>query len=55
MQEYLESGLRLGWLIDPQQKQVEIYRPAMSVEVVTMPVILSGENVLPELNITLDY
>ena len=55
MQEYLDSGLRLGWLINPQQKQVEIYRPAMSVEVVSMPVILSGENVLPELNITLDY
>ena len=55
MQEYLDSGLRLGWLINPQQKQVEIYRPQTSVEIVNMPVILSGENVLPELNITLDY
>ncbi len=26
MQEYLNSGLRLGWLIDPLQEQVEIYR-----------------------------
>ncbi len=55
MQEYLASGLRLGWLINPHQKQVEIYRPQTAVEVVNMPVILSGENVLPELNITLDY
>lgn len=55
MQEYLDSGLKLGWLINPQQKQVEIYRPNEAVKVVTMPVNLSGENVLPELNITLDY
>ena len=55
MQEYLDSGLRLGWLINPQQKQIEIYRPHKAVEIVNMPVILSGEDVLPELNITLDY
>lgn len=47
MQEYLENGLRLGWLIDPQSRQVEIYRPNLSVEVVPMPATLSGENVLP--------
>jgi len=55
MQEYLDSGLQLGWLINPQQKQVEIYRPNQAVEIVNMPVILSGENVLPELTITIDY
>ena len=55
MQEYLNSGLRLGWLINPQQKQVEIYRPNQTVEVVNMPVSLSGEKVLPELEMTLDY
>ena len=26
MQEYLNSGLRLGWLINPQDQQAEIYR-----------------------------
>ncbi len=55
MQEYLDSGLKLGWLINPQQKQVEIYRPNQTVEIVNMPVNLSGENVLPELEMTLDY
>ena len=55
MQEYLNSGLQLGWLINPQDKTVEIYRPNKSVEVVKMPVNLSGENVLPDLNIHLDY
>ena len=48
MQEYLNSGLRLGWLINPQQQQqVEIYRPDRTVEIVQLPVSLSGEDVLP--------
>jgi Uma2 family endonuclease len=47
MQEYLDSGLRLGWLINPQDQQVEIYRPEQPVEVVAMPAVLSGEAVLP--------
>lgn len=55
MLEYLASGLKLGWLINPQQKQVEIYRVNQLIEIVNMPVVMSGEDVLPELNITLDY
>ena len=47
MQEYLNSGLRLGWLINPQAQQVEIYRPNQSVEIVQLPVSLSGEDALP--------
>ncbi|WP_371416439.1 Uma2 family endonuclease [Dolichospermum sp. UHCC 0299] len=47
MQEYLNSGLRLGWLIDPQNQQVEIYRQNQSVEIVSLPTSLSAENVLP--------
>ncbi len=48
MQEYLDSGLRLGWLINPQDQQVEIYRPDQPVEVRSFPVRLSGEAVLPD-------
>lgn len=47
MQEYLNGGLRLGWLINPQAQQVEIYRPNQSIEIVQLPTTLSGENVLP--------
>lgn len=47
MQEYLTSGLRLGWLIDPKNKVVEIYRQGLEVEVLQSPTILSGEDVLP--------
>jgi Uma2 family endonuclease len=47
MQEYLENGVSLGWLIDPQNQQVEIYRQGQGVEVLRSPTSLSGENVLP--------
>ncbi|NEN98544.1 MAG: Uma2 family endonuclease [Moorea sp. SIO3I7] len=47
MKEYLNSGLQLGWLINPQNQQVEIYRPNQPVEIVGFPVSLSGEEVLP--------
>ena len=47
MEEYINSGLRLGWLINPQGQQVEIYRGDRSIEIVDFPVQLSGENVLP--------
>jgi Uma2 family endonuclease len=47
MREYLENGVRLGWLIDPETKQVEIYRLGQPVEVLHQPVELAGESVLP--------
>ena len=47
MQEYLDCGVRLGWLIDPQNQQVEIYRLGQNVEVLKSPFSLSGEDVLP--------
>lgn len=47
MREYIENGLRLGWLINPQARQVEIYRPAKAVEVLQMPAFISGESILP--------
>ncbi len=47
MQEYMNSGLRLGWLIDPQNQQVEIYRQNQQVEILSLPTTLSGEDVLP--------
>lgn len=46
MQEYIDNGLRLGWLIAPQTRTVEIYRPLKEVEVVNTA-SLSGEDVLP--------
>jgi Uma2 family endonuclease len=47
MEEYRRVGVRLGWLINPQQQQVEIYRSGRDVEVLESPTSLSGEDVLP--------
>ena len=48
MQEYLDNGMVLGWLINPVQQQVEIYRQGKQVESLNAPNNLSGENVLSE-------
>ena len=53
MREYIDNGVRLGWLIDPQKKQVHIYRANGETEILDNPKIVSGENVLNgfELNV----
>lgn len=55
MQEYLENGLLLGWLIDIQNQTVEVYRPQESHEVLQKPSLLKGELVLPYFSINLDF
>jgi Uma2 family endonuclease len=47
MQEYIDNGAKLGWLIDRQNRRVEIYRPDREVEILENPATLSGEDVLP--------
>jgi Uma2 family endonuclease len=47
MVEYMESGCRLGWLLDPKGKRAAIYRIGKSPELLTAPASLSGEDVLP--------
>ena len=47
MREYLDNGARLGWLIDPQQQRVEIFRQGREREILENPTQLSGEDVLP--------
>lgn len=47
MNEYLDNGVRLGWLIEPSAKTVEIYRLNKPVEILNNPRNLSGENILP--------
>jgi len=47
MREYIDNGARLGWLINPKNQQVEIYRQNQDVEMLKSPATLSGEDVLP--------
>ena len=53
MAEYRSNGVRLRWLINPQQQQVEIYRLGQEVEILQLPSTLSGEDVVPGLAIDL--
>nr|WP_283765096.1 Uma2 family endonuclease [Roseofilum capinflatum] len=47
MQEYLDNGCRLGWLINRKQRQVEIYRPGQLPEVLdALPHVSGGEVLL---------
>lgn len=46
MREYIENGVRLGWLIDPDKKRVHIYRADKTIEILEHPVKVSGEGVL---------
>ncbi|NJL03156.1 MAG: Uma2 family endonuclease [Spirulinaceae cyanobacterium SM2_1_0] len=47
LQEYIDNGAQLGWLIDPLQRRVEIYHPGAAVVMLAEPTALSGETVLP--------
>ena len=47
MTEYLENGVRLGFLLDPRQRRVYVYRPGQDVEVMEGPDTVSGDPVLP--------
>lgn len=53
MREYLANGVRLGWLINPQDQQVEIYELGQSVKMQALPVKLCGNTVLPEFELNL--
>lgn len=46
MLEYIENGVKLGWLIDPSKKNVHIYRANGEIEILENPNSVSGENVL---------
>ncbi|MEM9946407.1 MAG: Uma2 family endonuclease [Cyanobacteria bacterium P01_D01_bin.36] len=47
MLEYIDNGVRLGWMFDPKGQKVEVYRIGQKKEVLPLPVTLSGEDVLP--------
>ncbi len=47
MAEYMDNGIRLGWLIDPEAKRVYVYRPGQPVDTLEEPDTISGDPVLP--------
>jgi Uma2 family endonuclease len=54
LQEYIDNGASLGWLINRKSRQVEIYRQGQEVEILNSPTILSGENILPGFTLNLE-
>jgi Uma2 family endonuclease len=54
MREYIANGVQLGWLIDPQDRTVTIYRPNREPEVLTEPASVSGEGPVAGFVLALD-
>jgi Uma2 family endonuclease len=54
MQEYMDSGVKLSWLFNPQDQQVELYRQGQVKEVRSLPTQLSGEFILPGFSLQVD-
>jgi Uma2 family endonuclease len=46
MQEYIENGAQLGWLIDPFKKKVYVYQPQSAVKIFDNPSYISGDPLL---------
>lgn len=55
MQEYLSNGLRLGWLINPQNRQVEVYTANQSKRVIDCPQQIDGADILPGFVLNLSF
>jgi Uma2 family endonuclease len=47
MEEYIANGAQLGWLIDPFEARVYLYRPTQTVECLQNPTMISGDPLLP--------
>ena len=54
MEEYISCGVKLGWLINPDEKKVEIYRQDREIEVLDNPQTLSGEDIMSGLVVNLE-
>jgi Uma2 family endonuclease len=48
MEEYIDNGAQLGWLIDRMERKVYVYRPAAAAECLDDPAQVSGDPLLPE-------
>ena len=53
MQEYLDNGTRMGWLIDAEQKRIYVYRPQTPVQELENPETVSGDPILPGFTLNL--
>lgn len=54
MTEYIENGASLGWLIDPLEKKVHVYRQNGETEILENPETILGENLLENFTLQMD-
>ena len=54
MREYIDCGVKLGWLINPDERSVEIYRQDRETEVLNCPQTLRGEDIMSGLVVDLE-
>lgn len=47
MDEYIENGSRLGWLIDPEMRQIYVYRPRQAVVILENVAEIAADPELP--------
>ena len=47
MQEYMDNGAQLGWLIDPLTRRIQVYRPQRPPEIIEAPSTVSADPLLP--------
>jgi Uma2 family endonuclease len=54
MEEYLANGTDLGWLIDPLERKVHVYRRRAEVRSLDNPSTISGDPLLPGFTLDLE-
>jgi Uma2 family endonuclease len=53
MQEYQRLGVRLGLLINPQERQVEVYRLGQEMELLDSPMSINCQDLMPGFTLSL--
>jgi Uma2 family endonuclease len=51
MDEYMECGCRLGWLMDPQNRRTYVYSENGEIQTVSFDEVLSGGELMPDLEV----
>ena len=53
MDEYMDCGCRLGWLVDPQHRRTYVYSANGDIQTVSFDEVLLGGDVMPGLEVRL--
>ncbi len=54
MGEYIDNGTKLGWLINPNKKEIEVYQQGKERKILVNPQTISGRDILPNFQLDLE-